>query len=204
MAEKLITAPTVEPVTRAEAKAQLEIESAVTDWDTLVDTKIKAARGLVERYLNRALVQQTWKLQLDRFPAEPVIHIPRPPLQSVTSISYVDTDGTTQTLASSKYTVDLLSEPGRVEIKHASGEEWPDTLDQIGAVTITYVCGYDVTNSSPISYTANIPQDIKDAILIAVTDLYENREMNAAGVSLTFSQTIESLLFNHRRRPVIY
>ncbi len=197
MAEKLITAPTVEPVTLPEAKAQLYVTDTADDM--LITSKIKAARWLVEKYLNRALVQQTWKLQLDAFPA--IIRLARPPLNSISSIQYVDTDGTTQSLDTSKYQVDNISEPAR--IVPAYGETWPNTRGQIGAVTVTYVAGYDGDGASPEDLTANIPQTIKDAILLLVTELYENREVSVIGTILSYNSTIESLLFAHRVRPII-
>src|SRR4030067_860491 len=83
-----------------------------------------------------ALITQTWELYLDAFPAWE-IRVPKPTLQSITSIVYTDTDGILQTLAGSMYLVDNKSEPGR--ITPAFGEVWPVTRAQINAVIVRFV-----------------------------------------------------------------
>lgn len=90
---KLITAPTVEPVTLAGVKNHLRIDSE--DENALITALITTARQLAERDTKRAFITQTWRLYLDESPAE--IYLPKPPLQSVESIktiyaleSYVD------------------------------------------------------------------------------------------------------------------
>lgn len=197
MAEKRIVLPAAEPVTLAEAKAQMIVETSA--YDTLVASKVQAAREWVEDYLGRALVQQTWRTQLDRFPCG-VIRIGHPPLQSVTSIEYIDGNGDSQTLSASTYVVDTDSEPGR--IAPAYGYTWPDTQQRMNAVTITSVHGYDGTAASPLDMS-EIPQAIKEAILILATELYQNREMTVTGVAVHVRAAAESLLFKHRVQPFV-
>ncbi len=90
MGLKLITGPTEEPVSLAEAKAQLREKT--TDNDTEITSLIPRARQYVEDFTHRALITQTWELALDAFPAW-AICVPKAPLASVTSIQYVDVDG---------------------------------------------------------------------------------------------------------------
>ncbi|MBN50034.1 MAG: hypothetical protein CMN85_10870 [Spongiibacteraceae bacterium] len=163
-----VEAPAEEPVTTAEAKDHARID--ISDDDTLVDAMVESVRLHTEDFLGRALVTQTLSLQLDRFPE--VIELPRPPLQSVSSITYVDADGATQTLAASKYRVDNKSAPARVT--PAWGEVWPSTRAVTGAVTVQFVAGYGAA--------ADVPQRIKHAILMAFGHLYENREDVSVGV----------------------
>jgi len=194
MAEKLITAPAVEPVTLTEAKAQCIVET--TAYDDLITSKIKSAREWVEDYTGRALVAQTWRTKLDRFP-DKFIYLNHPPLQSVTSITYIDTSGASQTLAAAAYIVDVTSEPGR--IAEAYGYTWPDTQERIGAVTIESVHGYDGTDDSPYDLDG-IPQSIKDAILVLVTELYQTRELSVQNAAM--HSAVESLLWRHRVMPM--
>jgi len=133
------SAPTVEPVTRAEAKNWAKID--ITDDDAIVDALVTAARRKVEQLCRRQLVQATWKLSLDEFPAgDELIVLPRPPLLSVSSVKYVDTAGVTTTLAAAKYHVQGDGEPAR--LVPAYGEVWPETREQLGAVTVTYIAGH--------------------------------------------------------------
>lgn len=155
--------PAAEPITTAEAKTQLRL--SVTDDDTYIDTLIVTARRQVEKYLARALVTQTRVLRLDRFPLSNVIELPYAPIQSVSSVTYVDQNGTTQTWSSDEYRVDIYSSPGRItpEFDYV----WPVAREVTHAVTVTYVCGY--------GGASDLPADIKHALKLQVTRLYENR-----------------------------
>lgn len=204
MTEKLKTAPVEEPLTLAEAKSQGIIETSA--YDTHATRLIKTARQWVEDYLGRAIMQQTWLTYLDRFPKLPstrsrVIRLNHAPLVSVTSITYVDTDGSSQTLASAAYNVDVASEPGR--IAEAFGYIWPDTYDQLNAVTIESVHGYSGTGDSPVD-RSNIPEPIRQAIAIIFTELYQHRAMTVLGLSKATIDAAASLLFRYRVQPIDY
>ena len=99
--------------TKREAKAFAKVD--VTDDDSLIDALITAARQLVETEQNRQLMPATYELTLDEFPSSSncPIELPRPPLQSVSSITYVDTAGATQTWSSDDYQVDTKGIVGR-------------------------------------------------------------------------------------------
>lgn len=164
---RLVTAPAIEPVTLTEAKTHLRVDSS--DEDAYISALITAAREIVERiHLWRALITQTWEYVLDDWPDEDVIKIPYPPLQSIVSITYTDEDGNDHTLSTDVYAVDTYSEPGRVVLK--PGQTWPTAdLWPAGAIRIQFVAGYG-DNAS------DIPQPIRQAILLLVGHLYENRE----------------------------
>jgi len=88
-------APASEPITLTEAKAHLRVETDFTEDDTIIGTFISAARESCEARTGRQLVTATYALRLGGFPCGDSIELPKPPLVSVTSITYVDTDGTT-------------------------------------------------------------------------------------------------------------
>lgn len=169
MALSLVTAPATEPVTLAEAKLHLRVD--VNDDDDLITALIVAAREHVETFTHRALITQTWDLQLDKFPSldwsAPLVGdsvsrgplwIPKPPLASVTSVTYVDTTGTTQTWSASAYTVDAPAGPharmGR--IVPAFAQFYPVTRTQPNAVTVRFVAGYGAASAVPASIKAAI------------------------------------------------
>lgn len=157
-----------EPVTLTEAKDQLRETGSAED--TFINTLLKTARQFAEDKIGRALLTQTWKVSLDNgsLPTDSIIELPRPPLQSVTSITYVDSDGATQTLSTDNYTVDTLSEPGRIMF-----EDMPNIKSTINALTVEYVAGY--TDAS------EVPAGIKQAILILVEHWFDFREAVVAG-----------------------
>ena len=190
MTLKLITAPATEPVTSSEAKSHLRVDT--TADDTLIGTLITAARQHVENHLRRALITQTWELVMDAFPAGDVIRLPRPPLVSVTSIKYTDVAGSESTFSSAAYVVDTDSTKGRVVLK--SGESWPsDTLAAANGVRVRYVAGY--------GSAAAVPNPIRQAILLLIGTLYENRESVLVAQGVTVAQLpfgVEALLMPYR------
>lgn len=194
MTIKLITAPTFEPVTLAEAKAHCRIDTS--DDNALVERLIKTARQHLEGnygWLNRALVTQTFELYLDRFPGN-AIKVPMPPLQSIVSVKYDDADGNEQTVAAGDYDVDSVSEPGWVVPKRTFA--WPSTYDAINAVRVRFTAGWPENGASPS--VAQTPEPIKQAILLMVADMYEMRETFVTGTIATavpVSPTADRLLW---------
>lgn len=108
-------------------------------------------------------------MNLDKFPSSvtDALELPWPPLQSITSITYYDTDGDEQTWSADEYAVDITTIKGRV--RPAYGETWPATRVMMGAVTITYVAGYGDDRD-------DVPEPIRRAILWRIASWYENRE----------------------------
>lgn len=192
--------PTVEPVSLSEAKLHLRVDDDITADDSLISALITAARQKIEIETRRALVTQTQVLRLDGFPKAScggtAIIVPNPPLQSVSSIVYVDQNGDSTTLSASEYLVDSSDEPGR--ITPAYNGSWPIAREQINAVTVTYVAGYAVGSGSPTDYAANVPQALKAAIKLLVGHWYENREAVGAVNLKPLPMAVDSLIWNYR------
>lgn len=181
MAWKVTTTPSVEPVTLAEAKLNSRVD--LTDEDDLITSLIKVAREWCERFQNRAYITQSITLTLDEFPD--VFELPMPPLQSVTSIKYIDTDGIQQTLDSSVYDVDAQSEPGRIALAYA--QSWPGIRGDINSVEVIYVAGYGDTAD-------DVPERVKSAIKLLVEHLYVNRGIATERTLKEVPFSIRSLL----------
>lgn len=161
---KVKTAPTVEPLTVAEAKLHLRVDHA--DEDATIERMIVAVREYAEKYLRRSLISTTLQLYLDSFPSsrDGAIYLPRGPVASVTSVGYTDTTGAAGTVAS--YQSDLVSEPAR--LLPAYDDVWPDTREVVNAVVVEYVAGYGAAATA-------VPQRIRAGLLVALSDLFENR-----------------------------
>lgn len=157
-------APTAEPVTELDAREQLSI--SFQDDDPVLARQIVAARLLLEDRSGGAFITQTIVTKLDGgFPAE--FQLPHWPLRSVSSITYLDVDGNSQTLATSEYDVDADTRPGRVI--PAYNVTWPITRSTLNAVTVTYLAGHGAANT-------DVPAPIREAILLLVGHLYCNRD----------------------------
>lgn len=160
---KVITPPSVEPITLTEAKLDLKIDS--NDENDLLAILIKASRETIEIRTGRSLITQTRTVKLDYFPCTDTIKLPNGPVQSVTHIKYYDEDEVLQTLDSSEYWIDSDSDIARVVVK----DSWPSTEDRPNAVIVTYVCGYGAAGSS-------VPAPLRKALLFVLGHVYENRQ----------------------------
>ncbi|NBX72673.1 MAG: hypothetical protein EBQ89_00035, partial [Alphaproteobacteria bacterium] len=155
-----VGAPTVEPVSLAEAKAHCRVDIG-TD-DALIAGYISAARELCEDYLDRSLVTQQYVMRLDQFPPE--IELPRPPVVSsgtatAVAVTYTLNDsGATAALATTQYRVDRDSTPGA--IRNLYGGTWPSNRDDQNSISVTWWAGYGNPES--------VPQRVKNAILMTV------------------------------------
>lgn len=190
MSRKLITAPAAEPVQLADAKLHLKVSTASDD--TLIGLMIAAAREEAENEIGRALITQTWEKYLDAFPD--AVGLFNPPLQSVSSINYVDSAGNAQTLAGTEYVVDDKQEPAW--IVPAFGKSWPATRNVVNAVTVRFVCGYGAADTA-------VPKAIRNWILLRVGALYENRASvvlmdGRVNVAALPAQFIDRLLDRYR------
>ena len=187
MGLKLITAPTVEPVTLAEVKEQLSIPDTIQD--NVINRHIPSARRYAENYTQRSLLTQTWELALDAFSDE--IELYRQPVQSITSVKYIDTDGVEQTLSSPNYGLDDYSP--RHWLIPAIDTEWPDTHEGSNMVKIRYVTGYGDAAS-------DIPDDIRQAIFLTIGHWINFQPQAELGVSVTMvPRAVDHLLFPYRR-----
>lgn len=153
----------------------------------IMEVVVPAAATWLESATNRALITQKWQLKLDGFPGSicdpyfvdgrygTYIVLPKPPLivsdTQPLAITYLDSDGATQTLATTVYSVDKpvgdLCSPARIYLKY--GQTWPSTLAQYDAVTITFYCGYGPESS-------DVPGALRQAGLLLVGENYERRE----------------------------
>lgn len=181
-----ITTPAAaEPVSWDEAEAHLRLDGDTSE-QALVERLIAAARAHVEAYTGTRLASQTVSVKCDCF--TDLARLPEAPVTSVTSIEYVDTAGTTQTLSTDVY--ELRADGIEAAIVRKYNQVWPAI--RLGSrITLTAVVGY-----------AAAPDDVRHAMLLLVGAWYENREQTVVGVSvadLPMPVSAEALLANHRR-----
>jgi uncharacterized phiE125 gp8 family phage protein len=189
----LVTGPTVEPLTATEAKLYLRVTH--TAEDALITSFIVAARQWVETYTRRALCTQTWDFKYAGFPDrwQPLV-VPRAPLQSVTSITYIDDNEATQTLDTSLYAVRTQAGPtaARGTIEAADSVTMPTLSDAPDLpVIVRAVCGYGNATA--------VPDGIKAGLYLLLGDLYEQRQVTVVGTIAAKTQTtVERLLAPYR------
>lgn len=182
---KQTTPPSAYPITVDEVKQQCRILNDAEDG--VIERYLQTAVRYIEKQARRQFITATFTLKLDEFPAgNAAIHLPYAPLISVTSITYTDTAGTSQTWSSGDYTVDTNSEPGRVFPAYL--ETYPDTRDVQNAVVIVYTAGYGSSGSS-------VPIEARQAMLHLAAHWFENREpVNIGNIVTPLPMHVESLI----------
>jgi uncharacterized phiE125 gp8 family phage protein len=184
MSLSLVTPPgaATDVLSLASMRQQTKTEGITADDALVTGTIIPAAVDRCELKTERQLPDATWELRLDGWPRCGWIEIPKPPLVSITSVKYYDTNGVQQTWASTNYDVDIPVGPrcrrGRLAL--AYGVSWPTVQCRVNAITIRFRAGY-VNESGSGGPTRSIPTLLVEAMLLDAGALYRQREQVVTG-----------------------
>ncbi len=166
-----------EPLTLEQARDHLRVTPYGSPLehpdDTYISALITSAREFCEEYTRRALVTKTVEAVFDSWSDNKLV-LPFAPLQSVTSVQYVDVDGVTQTLATTVYGVDRF----RRQIYLKTGQTWPSLYSDPNPIIVTAEVGY-TNGQSPDIYP--MPQPVLSAMKLIIGNLYENRQQDQLG-----------------------
>ncbi|MDR7222624.1 head-tail connector protein [Aminobacter aminovorans] len=154
-------APTAEPVTLVDAKAHLRVTH--TSEDGLISGLIRAAREDVERATGMALIDQTWRLVLDRWPADNFVMLMRHPVRQVLSVTIFGSEGAASIVNPADYQLDMLSRPARIHFDRA-----PERLRVMNGVEIDFRTGFGEAGT-------DVPDLLKRAVLLLVAHWYDFR-----------------------------
>lgn len=177
--------PAAEPLLLADAKAHLRVDHS--DDDALINANIATSRGHVESRTGTRLVTQTVSLKTDDW--SDLASLPIAPVQSITSVAYVDTAGAPQTLSTDVYEARLFGLEPSISLKF--GQSWPSMQDRT-LLTVVAVVGY-----------AAAPPETIHAMKLILGDLYAHRETVAeAGMSLPLAASVDALLANHKKHLI--
>lgn len=138
-----------------------------TDSD-LLNLYIEAATDDLERDIDMALVSQTWKFTLDKFPSDYndyTIFIPKGTTISVSSFTYQDTDDVQQTLVDgTDYEISQVGTEARI----IPIDSWADTYpDKDSVVVLDVVLGLGADDTE-------MPKWVQQAIILKVKGLYDD------------------------------
>jgi uncharacterized phiE125 gp8 family phage protein len=189
---RVVTEPQEEPVTLAEAKAHCRVLHSAED--DLLSALIVAARQHVEQVTWRALVTQVRQVTLDRWPSSwrdgtDAIALPGGTVSEVGSVKYTGSNGAEVTLDPSGYHAALAGD--RPLVYPAWGTVWPTTRDEREAVRVQYTTGYGAA--------ADVPQGLKQAMLLLIGHWYANREASVVGtITAELPQAVGALLAPYR------
>lgn len=199
----VVTPPAAEPVSTADAKLWLRVDT--TADDTLIADLVKAARAVFEDLTGRTLIDTVYRAEWDDLPragtyaGAPVsrqLILPRGPLKAsapVDWIKYTDTAGAEQTFNSSNYTVDGGRDPGRYgRLWLNESASWPDLGSYPGALRCQFTAGYGTAASA-------VPAEIATAVKLLVTHLYQKRDpINVGNIVNELPWSLAHLIEQHR------
>ncbi len=174
-------------ITLAEAKAQLQITHS--DDDDFITALLAAAVEVVEGYTHRVTGEADKTLTLDCFSEE--MELPHAPVSQVAAVKYYDEAGDQQTLDQAEYFVD--GSELFTKVRRGFGSAWPVVQAGYGKVSIEYKAGY-----APGSE----PAPLKQAALMLLASLYEQRENHITGVMASSVPVSAQFLMQPYRIPV--
>lgn len=180
-----VTTPSPEPITDVQCKLQLQIDAGDTSWDSLLALYIPAAREFVESWTGTRIASRTGvTLRCDNF--TDFARLSEGPISAVSSISYVDVDGATQTLATSVYEVRADGLETAIVLK--PNQSWPAT--QPGSrVTVTATVGF-----------SSVPPMALAAMMMLIGQWFAHRESVVIGETVAdLPLGFVDLLVNLRR-----
>jgi uncharacterized phiE125 gp8 family phage protein len=186
--------PPFEPITLEDLYRSLRLDTEGSPPthadDAILTPHITAARQDIEERTRRALVQQTirvsypglpWSRQAydqlspaRRMESLCALRLPRPPLVRVESVHYYDAENTLTLLSPSNY---YVTDEQVAELRFTSSFVPPTVYNRPDAVRVSCVVGYAPEGSPPTTqedYAANVPQQLKQAIILAVQCLYDD------------------------------
>lgn len=172
-----IVAPTTEPVSLAEAKAQLRLTDLFIADDDYIMALIPVARDRAEKYCNRFFTDQTISIIFDGGFTNLELRLPYPDLDSINELSYIDSDNTTVVIPDTEYSFD--SERQLIILDESYGFSKSVRVEAITA--------------APAELSA-----IKQAILMLITDMYELRTETVVGASVALNQAVKMMLDSYR------
>jgi uncharacterized phiE125 gp8 family phage protein len=184
MSSVLLTAPAVEPLSLAEAKAFLRVEH--TDDDDIIAALISASRIHVETQTRRALITQSWRIAADAWPVDGRLPARPGPLRNLAAARVYDFNGVARAIDTGSFLVDAgasvlafapwaLPSPGRL----AAGIE------------LDVVAGYGDAAS-------DVPEPLRQAVRLLVTHWYENRGLASPSAVTILPTTVAALIAPYR------
>lgn len=178
--------PVAEPVSLAEARLFLRLDQ--TEEDDLLATLITAARLMVEAVSGRCLIDQRWRIVLDRWPVGGEIRLPLSPVGAIEAARVYDLLGVAQAVAGTALALDTLADPPLIRIVG----EVPEIGRAHGAIEIDITAGYGTSADA-------VPAPLRQAVLCLAARWFEQRGDVASRDAQGLPPEIMALVAPYRR-----
>ncbi len=187
MALVLNLAPATEPISVADLKAHLRIDS--TADNAALASMITTARLQIEATLALALITQHWTWTFDRWPKRASIELPISPVQSILSFTVLRGDGLMTVPASA-----TILDGNGIAARLITKAGWPEPSVAAQGIEIKLAAGFGPT-------AADVPAQLRHTVLLLAAHWYGHRE--TSGICTARAPTPESIehLIAPYRRP---
>lgn len=172
MTKSLVTPPAGLPVTLAQVKAHLRIETP--DDDDYLGELMALAVAHVEQAADVCLLTQIWRVYLDCLPANGLVELPVRPVSQINAVTVYDADGAPSVFASAGYQLDAVSDIPRLRFATTPGPG-----QAMNGIEIDCICGFGDTG-------ADVPDQLIRAVMVLCAHWYEMRgaALDAANAGL--------------------
>jgi uncharacterized phiE125 gp8 family phage protein len=186
---QVVTPASTYPVSLTEAKSHLKVDTNADD--TLITNLIIAATQVSEEYTNRFFIDTVVNQTSTSFNG--LNELFKSKVSSVAHVKYYDSDNTQQTWASSNYVVNNEFEPCQINL--VVDGTLPSIAQRVDAVECRYTVGYGTAS--------DVPDVIKQAILLTLGNWYENRMSVITGRTTTEMPMSAKFLLNTYKVQVV-
>ena len=132
-------------------RAHCQFADSYTYHDDEFRGLIQAAREQWEADTGLVCLSSTWAVKLDEWwESDDGLQLPIRPVSAVSSVTYLDVSGSSQTWASSNYSLDLYRTSPT--IWYAYNVTTPSLYTVPSAVTVTFTAGYSTAVDVPASW----------------------------------------------------
>ncbi|OLP61851.1 hypothetical protein BJF93_19390 [Xaviernesmea oryzae] len=180
-----LTPPAGEPLTLAEAKAHLRLDT--NDEDQLIAALILTVRQHLERQTGLALITRTARLYLDDWPDNRIISLPIGPVTAIQTVTVYDSAGLPRDIGAQGFVLDGRARPARLLVPVLAPPE-----QAINGIEIDMIAGFGATG-------AEVHDALKRAMLLHLALLFAFRGVVApddqpAGIPLGYDRLIAPYL----------
>jgi uncharacterized phiE125 gp8 family phage protein len=181
----ILGTPLVEPLLLMEVKRWLRVDHS--DDDPLITGLIKAARERIEARTGRALLAQSWRIVMDRWPQGGRVALPIMPVISIMAIRVATGTGLFTIVAPAGYSLEARLDPPEVLFSQV-----PEPVQSRNGIEIDIVAGYGTT-------PGDCPESLRQAMLLLIGEAYLRRGPDQSGDDrIPVGSDVEQLLSPYR------
>ncbi|MCJ8143863.1 head-tail connector protein [Ancylobacter sp. A5.8] len=184
MSALLLAGPAAEPLTLAQAKTFLRVDHDAED--ALIGALITSARATVEALTRRVLIDQSWRIVRDAWPASGLITAPVNPLREVSAAHVIDAAGEEIAVPPEAFLCDAARLPGLIRVDR---QMVPAPGRPLAGIAIDIVAGHGAGAD-------HVPSALVEAVRVVLAHFYEHRDVT--GPAAAFPERLGALVAPYR------